>query len=202
MMPDEDPRSAKIRWASRLPPRLLQRLYEADAQGLRDAELCDEVGARLYERCRAFVLVARGEVECPVCGEVFAVARRGASRCPGRGCTWSTSQGLYRESIRNHYAHTGRATEAFSAFHRRYPAARSYADRILLIDQLIHSFHIDEATQEPAKSVASKLLEGGKTEVVRFLDRLSAVDPAGKDRWRRSVSGTIHGRVLGPREPE
>lgn len=190
---------ARIRWAARLPPRLLQRLYEADAAGFRDEELCDGVGLRLLERCRTFVLVSRGEVDCPACRQVFAVAREGTSHCPGQGCGWSTTHRAYRESIRNHYAHTGRATEAFASFHRRYPAARSYADRILLIDQLIHSFHVEEATGTPAKSVASKLLEGNKTEVVRFLDRLSARDPGEKERWRRKASETIHGRLLRPR---
>jgi hypothetical protein len=81
-------------------------------------------------------------------------------------------------------------------FHRRYPAARSYRDRILLIDELIHGFHVEEATRAPVKSAASKLLEGNKTEVVRFLDRLSAVDPDAKERWRRAVSRTIHAHVV------
>ena len=37
----------KIRWAPRLPPRWLERLYASDARGVRDDELCDEVGFRL-----------------------------------------------------------------------------------------------------------------------------------------------------------
>lgn len=197
--------TSRIRWAPRLPPRLLERLYHADAKGLRDEELCDEIGLRLHARCETFVRVQRGEVECPACGAAFPVAPRGASPCPSRGCGWSTTARAYRESVRNHYAHPGRAIEAFAAFHRRYPAARSYAEKILLIDELIHAFHVDEATGAPAKSVASKLLEGGKTEVVRFLDRLSAADPAVKTRWRESVSGTLHRRLVArepPDEPE
>ena len=61
-----------------------------------------------------------------------------------------------------------------------------------MIDQLIHSFHLDETSDAPVKSVASKLLEGNKTEVVRFLDLLSAIDPAEKARWRQAVSETLH----------
>jgi hypothetical protein len=79
---------------------------------------------------------------------------------------------------------------------RRWPAARSYADRILLIDQLIHSFHVDEKTGRAAKSVASKLLEGNKKDVVRFLDELSALDPAAKADWRRTTATTIDARML------
>ena len=189
---------AKIHWAPRLPPRLLQRLYQADAMGLRDLELCDNVGFRLHERCRTFVLVSTGEVECPLCSQVFGISLTGQSRCSGQACDWSTTNHSYRESVRNHYAHTGRAIGAFAAFYRQYPAAKSYTDKILLIDQLVHSFHVEEATQTPVKSIASKLLAGNKTDVVRFLDQLSAVDPAEKDRWRRSLSQTIHGRLLNP----
>ena len=51
------------------------------------------------------------------------------------------------------------------------------------------------------KSVASKLLEGNKKEVVRFLDRLSARDPRAKEEWRRVVAATIDARVLIREEP-
>ena len=153
---------------------------------------------RLYERCRTFVLAYKNEVECPVCHRIFGVSPGETSHCPGEDCSWFTTQRVYTESVRRHYAHTGRAIDAFSRFHRRYPSARSYKAKILLIDELIHSFHLDEAKQVPVKSVASKLLEGNKTEVVRFLDELSAIDPAKKDRWRRAASQTIHRRVVKP----
>jgi hypothetical protein len=186
----------RIRWARRLPPLLLKRLYDADARGFRDLELCEEVGSYLYARCATFGLIARGEVECPSCRTVFAVARRGASACPRKGCGWATTQAAYRQSIRDHYAWMGRAIAAYETFERRWPGARSYADKILLVDQLIHSFHVDEKTGEPVKSVASKLLEGNKKDVVRFLDELSALDPAAKEDWRRVTSTTIDARVL------
>ncbi len=195
-MPSSTSQSEKIRWARRLPPLLLKRLYDADARGFRDLELCEEVGSYLYARCATFHLVARGEVECPRCRAVFAVARRGASRCPAPGCGWETDGAGYRQSLRDHYAWTGRAVAAFETFHRRWPGARSYADKILLIDQLIHSFHVDEKTGASVKSVASKLLEGNKKDVVRFLDELSALDPAAKEEWRRTTAATIDARVL------
>jgi hypothetical protein len=66
---------------------------------------------------------------------------------------------------------------------------------MLTIDRLIHSFHFDEKTGTPTKSVASKLFEGNKKAVVRFLDDLSARDPD-KQEWRLTVAGTIDRRVL------
>jgi hypothetical protein len=195
-VPSRDAHLAKIRWGRRLPPPLLKRLYESDARGFRDLELCEEVGSYLYVRCATFRLVARGEVECPTCGTAFAVVRVGPSPCPRDGCGWQTTDEGYRRSIRDHYAWRGRGLAAFETFHRRWPSARSYADKILLIDQLIHSFHVDEKTGVPVKSVASKLLEGNKKEVVQFLDELSARDPVAKGEWRRTTATTIDGRVL------
>ncbi len=166
---------------SRLRPELLARLYRSDAMGFQDEELCDEVGLRLYARCRSFALVIGEEVECPHCGMVFRVGRQGESQCPRKGCGWHTTWPVYRQSLTNHYAGPGTAGDAFLLFYRRYPGAGSYRERILLIDALIHSFHCRENTGTPTKSVASKLLEGNKKDVVQFLDCLSARDPAEKE---------------------
>ncbi len=185
----------RIRWAARLAPAQLAKLYEQDARGIHDEELCDAVGATLLARCETFERVRRSEVACPACGTVFAVARAGTSACPGRACAWHTDHASYWQSIQNHYAFTGRAIEAFAAFHARYPLARSYGEKLVLIDQLIHAFHLSEQA-EPVKSVASKLLEGNKKEVVRFLDRLSARDPQAKQEWRRITAKTIDAVVL------
>jgi hypothetical protein len=193
---------AKIRWAPRLRPQLLKRLYESDAQGIRDLELCDEVGMILYMRCRTYRMVQRGEVECPVCHTVFQVPGladwrdQSQTHCPNEGCTWSTTRATYRQSIHNHYASPGRALDAYQSFYERYPRARTYQQKILLIDQLIHRFHRDEKTGGAVKSIASRLFEGNKKEVVRFLDQLSARDPDAKQAWRRTMADTIDRHIV------
>lgn len=188
---------AKIHWAPRLRPQLLKQLYESDAKGIQDLELCDEVGMILYMRCRTYLLVQRHEVECPLCHTVFQVAGQGdgygpsETHCPNEDCTWSTTRATYSQSIRNHYALPGRAMDAFQTFYERFPLARTYRAKMLLIDQLIHQFHIDEKTGGAVKSIASRLFEGNKKDVVRFLDELSALDPGEKQAWRRTVATTI-----------
>jgi hypothetical protein len=67
---------------------------------------------------------------------------------------------------------------------------------MLLIDQLIHRFHVDEKTGSAVKTVASRLFEGNKKAVVRFLDDLSARDPIEKQAWRRTVAATIDRHLL------
>jgi hypothetical protein len=185
-----------------LRPRLLKRLYESDARGIQDIELCDEVGTILFMRCRTYLMVRRGEVECPACHTVFRVSGledwrdTSQSHCPNEGCTWSTTRAAYRQSIHNHYASPGRALDAYQSFFERYPHARTYRQKILLIDQLIHQFHIDERTGGAVKSIASRLFEGNKKAVIRFLDELSARDPDAKQAWRRTMANTIDRRIV------
>jgi ribosomal protein L37AE/L43A len=194
-MATSDKDTAKIRWAPRLRPELLERLYRSDAQGFHDTELCDKVGTTLYCRCQTLLRVHRDEVECPLCGTVFRIARDQVSACPQEGCGWHTTGEAYAQSIRNHYASPGRALAAYALFCHKWETAAAYRVKLLLIDQLIHSFHLSEKG-EPAKSVASKLLEGNKKAVVRFLDRLSARDSAEKEAWRCKVEQTIDAYIV------
>lgn len=159
-------------------------------------ELCHKVGFILYARCHTFTLVHHSQVECPLCGTIFKVDQDGTSPCPGEDCGWRTTRDAYGQSVRNHYAWPGRAMEAFTSYYLAYPEAKTYPEKMLLIDRLIHSFHIDEKTGEQVKSAASKLLEGNKKAVVAFLDSLSARQPGDKESWRRTVAGTIDRRVL------
>ena len=64
-------------------------------------------------------------------------------------------------------------------FHTAYSRAKTYGEKIILIDQLIHSFHVHEKTGKLTKSIASKLLEGNKKAFVRFLNELSGISPEG-----------------------
>lgn len=91
------------------------------------------MGSTLFARCETFERVRRGEVVCPECGAVFVVSRAGESRCPGKRCAWQTTHASYWKSIQDHYAFTGRAVDAFVTFHERYPDARSYREKIVLI---------------------------------------------------------------------
>ncbi len=49
-----------LRWAAKLQPGRIQRVYEQDARGLVDDDLLNDVGWALFERCRSILLVSSG----------------------------------------------------------------------------------------------------------------------------------------------
>ena len=55
---------------------------------------------------------------------------------------------------------------------------------------------MDEKTGDAVKTVASRLFEGNKKAVVRFLDELSARDPDEKRVWRCTAATTIDRHML------
>ncbi|HMD79671.1 MAG TPA: hypothetical protein VKE92_00095, partial [Anaerolineales bacterium] len=64
-------KNERITWSPRIRPVLIKRLYESDALGFQDDELCNDVGFRLYMRCQTVLMVSRNEVACPRCDAIF-----------------------------------------------------------------------------------------------------------------------------------
>jgi hypothetical protein len=55
----------EVRWAPRVNPSLIRRLYEADARGIVDDELFDDVGSALHARCQSILAGASRGAERP-----------------------------------------------------------------------------------------------------------------------------------------
>ena len=176
---------AKIRWAPKVRPETIGRLYEGEAAGLLRESLVDEIGLALLLRVESVLHYMRNQVRCPACGTVFSVAQEPV-RCPGGGCAWATTRAAYRASRRHRDLNVANARAAFEAFEALYPRARPAPERMLLIDRLIHDFHWDAKVGEPNRSVGNNLIEGSHADVVAFLDALSANGrEADKSNWRQ-----------------
>ena len=70
----DDTQPAAPDWAPRLTKSMISRLYELDAKGLRDDELIEDAGIRLYMRCQSILTAtkaSRGTVTCPLCEGEF-----------------------------------------------------------------------------------------------------------------------------------
>lgn len=201
----------EIRWTPRVSKRQIRRLYEADAQGMVDEALLDEVGTTLFARCQDILTVKEarlGRVQCPRC----AAQRRQSTivrACAGHGaddevlvctqCGWQMTWGGYRQSFKHKQLHSGGATEWFERYVRSYPHARTAREKMLAIDELIHAFHCSLRQQPdlPTRPVCVNLIAGKVTDVVQFLDELSYGEGTRpemrqkREEWRRGVGQTV-----------
>ncbi len=158
----------------------LARLYELDALGLEDEDLVDEVGYGLYQRCRSILMVTDArQVDCPQCGALIESRGERWSRLNPvvcEACGFKATYGQWRDSWRKQELMGGNAVAVYRAYFAAYPAARTYAEKLLLVDRLIHAFHFSMRQSRTFRPVAQQLIAGSAEQVLAFLDRLSAVD--------------------------
>lgn len=187
----------KVRWASKVPPRKIRRLYETDATGIIDDELIDDVGWALWERCDSILTVTEahyGQVRCPSCENVIERRNRGSDdeivKC--EKCGWQIKWENYHHTYRHKQLFGANAVDVFKAYHSAFPRGRSAKEKMLLIDRLIHEFHV--GLKGLGRPVAANLIEGSLTEVIRFLDELTyrGESAAGvgdsREAWRRRLA--------------
>jgi ribosomal protein L37AE/L43A len=168
---------SEILWAPRVPKDFIQRLYEEDALGFVDDELADEVGWRLFARCQSFIQAVEavsGKVKCPFCQGVINHSNNRDEIIHCSDCDWETTWGAYFATIQHKQLSGGEAVvKFFQEFTRGFPDAQTYQQKMLLIDRLIHGFHIYFKDESPTRTTAVNLIEGNYHEVVDFLDQLT-----------------------------
>ena len=185
----------KISWSPKIRQSKVRQLYQNDALGAVDEVLVEDVGLGLLDRCRSIWLVTRREVECPRCGAVFSLCEPdsweplpGVQLCPILGCGWETTADEWHASWKHRELLGAAAMDAIETYLHDYPLARKTEERMVCIDQLIHSFHISLQTGKLNRSFANNLIEGSHDQVVEFLDRLSAkTGGVDKDQWRAEI---------------
>lgn len=172
-----------LRWAGKVPQWQIRRLYQADAQGILDEERIDAVGLALWERCDSILTVNaahHGHVRCPSCGAVIARQQSPPAdevvSCPG--CDWSLPWAIYHRSYRGKQLYGANAVDVFARYHQAFPQAPTARAKMLLIDQLIHAFHV--SLRELGRPVAANLIEGSLAEVIDFLEALHRKGPKGQ----------------------
>lgn len=201
------------RWAPKVSKAKIHRLYLSDANGIVDEELINEVGWSLWSRCDSIITVTcahYGRVTCPSCSTVIEhplaitesteTASEHSSpwryediiQC--RNCGWQLPWTAYHQTYRGKQLFGANAVEIFEAYHKAFPQASSPNAKMLLIDQLIHAFHLGQT--EFGRPVGANLIEGSLKEVILFLDGLSN-GPASatgigssQDTWRRNLEST------------
>jgi hypothetical protein len=165
----------RIRWAPRLRREKLLELYAAESLGVVDKDLIDDVGWTLYDRCRSVIMVSDASgVWCPRCDEL--VSPCGPRWTDGDTplcsiCGWSCTYDEWATSWRHRELNGANAISAFRRFVAAWPAEASYRRQIVLIDALIHAFHVGLRGDE-GRPAGNNLLEGNVTDVVQLLDAI------------------------------
>ena len=200
-----------IKWSKRVPQELISRLYNQSVSGIEDDELADEVGWALYARCESIVSATNGFEEkrliCPnLCGADVPL-KENIFECPcGFRATWEE----FKKSYKGKQLHAANAMPIFLAYQKNFPNAKTYGEKLICIDTLIHSFHLkmsyykeldsydlEDETVEINRPVGANLIDGSLKEVILFLDELSALpNSQEKQRWQRIAPRANGGNVL------
>lgn len=170
-------------WSPRVKMSKIRRLYESDARGIHDEELLDDVGYGLLCRCESFIAANEacdGKAICPCCGE-FVTHQMRADENLQCSCGWRLPWRTYYKTIHPRQQLLGGGKTLigpFGDFIRGFPKARTYRERITLIDQLIHGFHgylesIGTDDQDVRRPTGVMLIEGKLATVVQFLNDLT-----------------------------
>jgi hypothetical protein len=213
-----DPRDlAEIRWAPRVNPSAIRRLYETDARGIVDEEQIDAVGYALYARCRSILRATaaqEGRVTCPRCEHVVDRDRYGSTdwdrpvRC--ERCGWCVRWRDYLKTYQHKHLVGGGAVPFHRDFVAQFEGARTPREKMLAIDRLIHVCHW-ELKGKPGRSAARELIYArNNVELLTFLDRL-ALGPGStpglqaiKAAWEEKLARSAWHQMTGfrPREQD
>jgi hypothetical protein len=174
---------SSLNWSKRVPLETIKRLYESDASGLLDEDLLDRVGHGLYVRCSdlfEFWRARNGEITCRQCGHL--IRRRAHAthaqddlaeklRCK---CGWQLTWGDYLKRSQGHQLGASDVHLLVQHFMDRWPKCRKPQDKLLLIDWLIHQFHVKLVGMGNLFGV--NMLSGSPDEVLSFLNSLAYGD--------------------------
>ena len=167
-------------WAPRVSQQKIKKLYQQITRGIFDEELLQDVGISLLVRCVDFIKANKarqGFIECPLCkSEIkYTGHRDGIISCT---CGWAVPWIDYFNTIKKKQLSGAQPViKQFEAYVQKYPHASTIKEKIILIDCLIHGFHIFAKNSTPTRPVAVNLIQGSLSGVIAFLDELSSKTP-------------------------
>jgi len=200
-----------IKWNNKVPQKSISRLYNQTVSGIQDDELIDEVGYALYARCESVISATYAfEKKCMFCincsAEIPLVNNVFSCSC-GFNATWDE----FKKSFRGKQLYAANALPVFLDYVKKYPKAKTYGEKLICIDILIHSFHIRMSGSKSLKNKDPKketvklnrptgvnIIEGSLTDVILFLDKLSEIDEYSREKkqWRSIVENANGGTIL------
>jgi ribosomal protein L37AE/L43A len=175
-MPDH----SKFHWAGRVSRRDIQRLYESDARGMLDEELLNEVYYGIYARVRDMFEVREaqqfGRVKCRHCGAPIAQPYQMGGRNKDKvlecvKCGWTVTCGEFYDSYSGKSMLPGSVVDLFESYLERFPRAKTPSQKLLLIDWLIHQFHVMQGVAR--MPVGQNVIQGTADQVRELIECLA-----------------------------
>jgi hypothetical protein len=159
----------KFHWARKLPGQKLQQMYNSDAQGIQNEELVDEIGYTLYARClqakEEMELIQAYKMKCHNCGIILQVDKLLIECECGHQYLFRDYMRSYRKNNMPH----GSAKYKFATFIKNWEGVQGYANKMRLIDNLIHEFHFNLLTNTNGRPVAINFIEGTKKQIEELI---------------------------------
>lgn len=163
----------KFEWPAKLDIYKLNKLYLLDAKGLHDETLADEIGLTLYLRCKYgkedMDRMERNAIRCHGCNKELS----GESDFRQCSCGRQYSYKEYRRSFRRNNMPTGAAAKTFIAFMQDWTTAKNYEEKIILIDTLLHEFHVSMISGTTHRPVAMNFIDGSRSRVDEIINNLA-----------------------------
>jgi ribosomal protein L37AE/L43A len=171
-------------------------LYESDAKGLLDGNLLDEVHYAIYVRVSDMFEVREaqqtGRVTCRHCREPISQPYRMGTRNKNNvlkcdNCGWQVTCGEFYKSYTGKSMLPGSVTDIFESYLERFPKARTPTEKLLLIDWLIHQFHVMQGVA--GKPIGQNVIQGTSDQVRELIETLangpgSTQGLSSQEEWR------------------
>ena len=196
------------RWAPRVAAGKIERLYAADALGLPDEDLLDDVGSALVARGHSFLIGNKamlGTITCLDCGR--EMPRRGddEEQVFACDCGWRTTWAAYRLKYRRQQLTGMSVASLVEEYIRAWSVARTVPEKMRAVDALIHGFHwaLEKA---PTRPLAVNFIDLRLRDCVRLVLNLaygagSVASREAYDRWLDSARRAgFYAEIVG--EPE
>ena len=168
----------KYKWSPRVSLSKLKRLYQSSANMLLDSKLLDDIGFTLYYRClqgkEERALYYDNKIKCHNCGNILSYKNRSDFiQCD---CGYQYTPREYGRSYQKEWMPHGKAQPVFDGLIERWPRAGTEAEKMNLIDWVIHECHKCIITGSKADSVAKNLLGGNRKDAEKLILDLAYED--------------------------
>lgn len=163
----------KFHWPGKLNLTMLRKLYLLDAKGIGNEELADDIGLALLLRCQYgrsdIELMNQNAIRCHHCGKIIY----GTTDFRECSCGYQYSYKEYRRSYHRNNMPSGAASKIFNQFVIDWPGAKSYKDKMILIDGLLHEFHLSLVSGTVHRPVAMNFIDGSRQKIEEIITGLS-----------------------------